>query len=222
MPSRRVRILLADDHTLMRGGLRAMIQGLNEFDVVGEAPDGREAVRLSEELSPDLIVMDVGLPGLNGLEATRQILKQRPHARVLILSMHLNEEFVKQALEAGATGYVLKDAPVTELVAALRSVADGQTHLSPPISRIVIDDYVRRTRQESPVRTRYDALTAREREVLQLIAEGKTNKEIARLLNVSVNTVETHRAHLLDKLDIHDLAGLIRYAIQKGLIPTQP
>jgi DNA-binding NarL/FixJ family response regulator len=198
-----------------------MIQGLDEFDVIGEAPDGREAVRLSEELSPDLIVMDIGLPGLNGLEATRQILKQRPEARVLILSMHLNEEFVKQALEAGATGYVLKDAPVNELVSALKSVADGQTHLSPPISRIVIDDYIRRTRQET-VRTRYDALTAREREILQLIAEGKTNKDIARLLNVSVNTIETHRAHVMEKLDIHDLAGLIRYAIQKGLIPSQP
>lgn len=221
MPSRRIRILLADDHTLMRGGLRAMIQGLDEFDVIGEAPDGREAVRLTEALDPDLIVMDIGLPGLNGLEATRQILKLRPQARVLILSMHLNEEFVKQALEAGATGYVLKDAPVTELVAALKSVADGQTHLSPPISRIVIDDYIRRTRQET-VRTRYDALTAREREILQLIAEGKTNKDIARLLNVSVNTVETHRAHVMEKLDIHDLAGLIRYAIQRGLIPSQP
>jgi DNA-binding NarL/FixJ family response regulator len=205
----------------MRGGLRAMIQGLDEFDVIGEAPDGREAVRLTEELNPDLIVMDIGLPGLNGIEATRQILKLRPQARVLILSMHLNEEFVKQALEAGATGYVLKDAPVNELVSALKSVADGQTHLSPPISRIVIDDYIRRTRQES-VRTRYDALTAREREILQLIAEGKTNKDIARLLNVSVNTIETHRAHVMEKLDIHDLAGLIRYAIQKGLTPSQP
>lgn len=218
MPAKMIRILLADDHTLMRGGLRAMIQGLEEFDVIGEASEGREAVRLTEELNPDLVVMDIGLPGLNGLEATRQIIKSKPDARVVILSMHLNEEFVKQALEAGASGYVLKDAPIEELVQALRSVASGQTHLSPPISRIVIDDYIRRTRQD-PVKTRFDSLTGRERETLQLIAEGRTNKEIAHLLNLSVNTVETHRAHIMEKLDIHDLAGLIRYAIQKGLIP---
>ena len=220
MSSKRIRILLADDHTLMRGGLRAMIQDLPDFDVVGEAPDGRQAVHLAEELNPDLVVMDIGLPGLNGLDATRKIVKARPDARVLILSMHSNEEFVKQALEAGATGYVLKDAPVDELLAALRTVAAGQTHLSPPVSRLVIEDYVRRTRQDQ-VRTRFDTLTGREREILQLVAEGKTNKEISAILNISVNTIETHRAHIMEKLEIHDLTGLIRYAIKKGLIPAQ-
>jgi DNA-binding NarL/FixJ family response regulator len=212
------RILLADDHTLLRAGIRSLLEKMPGVEVVGEAADGREALNLVKELLPSIVLMDIAMAGLNGLEATARIAKEFPHTRVIILSMHANEEYVLQTLRAGAAGYLLKDAATAELELAIQAVARGDTYLSPAISKRVIEDYLGRTTGEkSPM----ELLTPRQREILQLIAEGKTTKEMAFVLNVSVKTVETHRTQLMDRLNIHDVPGLVRHAMRMGLVPPE-
>ena len=212
---RPIRVLLADDHDLFRAGLRVLLQDLGGFEVVAEAGDGREALRLVGEHRPDVVLMDLMMPGLNGLEATARVAREFPGVRVLVLSMNAAEEFVLPAVRAGASGYVLKNARPAELEQAIRAVARGETYLTPAVSGHLIDDYRRRTADEPDS---LEKLTPRQREVLQLVAEGHSTKEIARRLGVSVKTVETYRSQLMDALDIHDIAGLTRYAIRKGLV----
>lgn len=210
-----IRMMLAEDHTLVRAGIRALLQNLEEVEVVAEAGDGREALRLVEMYEPDVVLMDIAMAGLNGLEATARISKTFPHVRVIILSMHANEEYVLQALRAGAVGYLLKDAGTAELELAIRAVARNETYLSPLVSKHVVADYVRRVGGEP---SSLERLTRRQREILQLIAEGHSTQEIAQMLSISVKTVETHRSQLMERLDIHDVAGLVRYAIRMGLV----
>jgi DNA-binding NarL/FixJ family response regulator len=207
-----MRILIADDHTLVRAGLTSLIARLPEMEVVAEAADGRQALRLVRDLQPDIVLMDIAMPGLNGLESAERIHGIHPKIKIIILSMHASEEYVAHALKAGASGYLLKDAATAELEMALKSVSMGQFYLSPAISRQVVDNFLR----GGP--TGLDLLTPRQREILQLIAEGKGTRDIAETLHLSVKTVETHRAQLMERLDIHDIAGLIRYALRKGLI----
>jgi|SRR5579883_1015219 DNA-binding NarL/FixJ family response regulator len=214
-PKKLIRILLADNHTLVRAGLRALLEKIEEIQVVAEAGDGREALHLIAVHQPDIVLMDIAMPEMNGLEATAHVVKEFPQVRVIILSMHANEEYVLQALRAGAMGYVLKDAGIGELELAIRAIAQGETYLSPAVSKHVVADYVRRVGGES---SSLEQLTSRQREILQLIAEGRTTKEIADLLYLSVKTVETHRMQLMRRLDIHDVAGLVRYAIRMGLV----
>jgi len=218
-----IRILIADDHTLVRGGIRALLQEMPGVTVVAEASDGREALRLVEELQPQIVLMDIAMSGMNGLEATLRIKRDFPQVKVVILSMHTNEEYVLQVLRSGASGYLLKDAGIAELEIALKAVARGETYLSPPISQRVISDYVRRVKieteqNETEGAVGLDRLTPRQREILQLIAEGHTTQDIAETLNISVKTVETHRMQLMERLDIHDIAGLVRFAVKVGLI----
>lgn len=218
-----IKVLLADDHTLVRGGIRALLNEIDGIEVVAEASNGREALQLAGDQRPDIVLMDIAMSGMNGLEATKRISKDFPAVRVVILSMHTNEEYVLQALRAGAAGYLLKDAGIAELEIAIDAVAHGETYLSPPVSKHVISDYVRRvgaesSRDVSESKPPLERLTARQREILQLVAEGKTTQEIAELLNISVKTVETHRMQLMERLDIHDIAGLVRFAIRVGLI----
>lgn len=216
-----IRILLADDHALVRAGFRAMLESSEDFTVVAEAADGRQALQLAAREAPDVVLMDIAMPGLNGLEATGRIVRQNPNTRVIILSMHMTEEYVLQALQAGASGYLLKDADPAEMELAVRAVARGETYLSPGVSRHVIDDYLRRTsggKGEALDLGPGSRLTPRQREVLQLIAEGHTSKDIASLLNISLKTVESHRQAIMDRLDIHDLAGLVRYAVRAGIV----
>lgn len=212
---RPTRVVIADDHTLVRAGIRALVEKLPGVQVVAEASDGRDALRMVKTHRPDLVLMDIAMDGLNGLEAARRIAQEFPRTGVLILSMHAGEEYVLQALRAGAVGYLLKGADLAELALAINAAARGETYLSPPISRQVINDYVRRVGGEE---TLLERLTPRQREILQLIAEGSTTKDIAKALGISVKTVETHRAQLMERLDIHDVAGLVRYAIQIGLL----
>lgn len=213
-----IRILLADDHGLVRAGIRELLQKIANVEVVAEAGDGREALALVKSKLPNLVLLDIAMKSLTGLEVAERIAKDFPGVKVIILSMHANEEYVMRALRAGASGYLLKDAATTELELALAAVAKGETYLSPAISRGVIDSYLGRVEgKQSPL----DQLTPRQREILQLIAEGKSTKEIAYTLNVSVKTVETHRAQLMDRLDIHDVAGLVRYAMRVGLITAE-
>jgi DNA-binding NarL/FixJ family response regulator len=210
-----VRVLLADDHTLVRAGIRALLDKLPEVQVVAEATDGRDALNLVKTYRPHVVLMDIAMPGLNGLEATRRMVKEFPRTNVLILSMHASEEYVLQALRGGAAGYLLKGAELAELALAIKAVARGETYLSPPISKQVIKEYVRRVGGEE---TLFERLTPRQREILQLIAEGTTTKNIGKALEISVKTVETHRAQLMERLDIYDVAGLVRYAIKIGLV----
>jgi DNA-binding NarL/FixJ family response regulator len=217
-----IRVLLADDHGLVRAGIRALLESLDGVSVVAEAANGREALRLVEILHPDLALIDIAMSELNGLETTQRITREYPNTRVIILSMHANEEYVLQALKAGASGYLLKDAFTTELEMAIQAVSMGETYLSPPVSKHVIAGYMRRIggqemEEETPM-TMLDRLTPRQREILQLIAEGYTTQEIAQKLNISTKTAETHRTQLMDRLDIHDIAGLVRYAIRVGMI----
>ncbi len=212
-----IRILLAEDHTIVRKGLRSLLDREGGIQVVGEAADGREAVDKVRHLLPDVVVMDIAMPGLNGLEATRQIRKQFPKVKVLILTMHADEEHILQILQAGASGYVVKQDAPEELVSAVQTVDRGDLFLSPSISRTVIQEYIRRA-EAMAGRVSYEPLTPREREVLQLIAEGRPPREIAEILRISVKTVETHRAHLMRKLDARSTADLTRYAIRKGII----
>lgn len=211
-----VRVLLAEDHTLVRAGLRSLLSELPWVDVVAEAADGREAVRLCSEHKPQVVLMDITMSDLNGLEATTRITRKHPATRVIILSMHSNEEYVRRALSVGAAGYMLKDAERTELELALKSVARGGSYLSPAVSRPVITDYAERASRDPVGR-----LTPRQREILQLIAEGYSTKEIAAKLSLSAKTIETHRAQLMHRLDIHDVAGLVRYAIRAGVASSE-
>lgn len=212
----KIRILLADDHTILRNGIRALLEDEPGMTVVGEAEDGRSAVTLACQLEPDVVVMDIAMPLLNGLEATRQIKRQCPRVRVLILTMHDNEEYIRQVLEAGAMGYVLKDAAAKELISAIRAVYHGEAVLSPAITRLVIEDYLR-WGGIRPVDVD-NKLSPRERELLQLVAEGYTNKQIAEILTISIKTVQAHRMSLMQKLNLHDKGDLIKYAIQKKII----
>ena len=221
----RIRILLADDHALVRAGIRSLLQNIAEVEVVAEADDGREALKLIASLQPDIVLMDIAMPNLNGLEAATRVTKEFPNVRVIILSMHANEEYVLQSLRAGAAGYLLKGARAAELELAVASVARGETYLSPAASKHVIVDYVQRsagdTLSSQDERSPVERLTPRQREILQLIAEGHSTKEIAHTLNISVKTAETHRTQIMERLGIHDIAGLVRYAIRAGLIDSE-
>ncbi len=214
----KIRVLLVDDHTIVRQGLRALLESQEGIEVVGEAEDGRHAFEKAEQLIPDIVVLDITMPNLNGIEATRQIKKLNSEIKVIVLTVHDSEEYVHQILQAGASGYLLKESAVSDLVSAINAVTKGDIFLSPTISKVVVKDYIKHTEGESKVFDSLDILTGREREVLQLIAEGHTNREVARLLELSVKTVDVHRAHIKEKLHIRDTAGLIKYSIRKGLI----
>jgi DNA-binding NarL/FixJ family response regulator len=209
----RIRIVLAEDHDLVRAGIRALLEPNPELEIVGEAANGSDAVALVEQVQPDVVLMDISMPVLNGLEATRQIVKLHPHPRVIVLSMYADKEFVREALIAGASGYVLKTADRRELELAILAVARGDAWLGSGIAHVVVEDVLERGEGEAP-----DELTPRQREVLQLIAEGHTTKEIARRLHVSVKTVETHRAQIMERLEIRHVAGLVRYAIRRRIV----
>lgn len=215
MKNDRIRVLLADDHGLVRAGIRSLLDQVETLTVIGETGDGRAVLKLVKEHQPDIVLLDIAMPSLNGLEVAARISRDYPDTRAIMLSMHANEEYVLQALRAGASGYLLKDAATAELEIAIRSVVHGKTYLSPSISKTVIDEYLdNNTRARSPL----ERLTARQREILQLVAEGHTTRQIADMLSVSVKTVETHRAQLMDRLEIRDVPGLVRYAIRTGLI----
>jgi len=212
-----LRILLADDHTVVRQGLRKVLEESPDWEVVAEAGDGREAVRHAEELKPDVAIIDITMPLLNGIEATRQILKRSPSTRVLVLTMHSDEAYVNQILQAGATGYLLKDSADVDLISAVDAVSQGKPFFSPGIARLMPDDIIRRPGDKG-ISDRYELLSEREREVFQLIAEGNANKEIAALLSISPSTVETHRARIMEKLDVHSAAEIVLYAVRRGVI----
>jgi len=208
----RIRILLADDHAVVRQGFKMILGAQSDMEIVGEAGNGREAIELAEKLRPDVVVMDVAMPELNGIEATRRLADSTPHTRVVALSMHKDSVYVREMLRAGARGYLLKDSGAADLVSAVRSVASGEGYISPGVSNAVLDDYRRHV--TNPV----DLLTSREREVLQMLAEGKTNKEIAGVLNLSVYTVDAHRGRIMEKLNLHSINELVRFAVRNGLI----
>jgi two-component system response regulator NreC len=212
-----IRILLADDHTVVRKGLRLLLESVPEFQVIADASSGREAVALAEQHMPDVIVMDVAMPILNGIEAARQITAKLPQTAVVFLSMHGDESYVLRALKAGARAYLLKDSAEYDLIQAVKAVSEGKAFFSPAISKMLVEDYMRQMRERG-VEDSYELLTTREREVLQLLAEGKSNKDVAALLNLSQYTVETHRSNIFQKLNLHSGAELILYAIRKGVI----
>ncbi len=210
-----VKVLLADDHKIVRDGLRTLLEKHPEIEVVGEAEDGRETVQLVRELSPEVVIMDIAMPDLNGIEATRQIIAEHPNVKVIALSMHSDRRFISEMLKAGASAYLLKDCAFEELEGAIRTVGKNKVYLSPAIAGVVIENYIRNApKPESSV---FSLLSDREREVLQLMAEGKTTKEIASHLHVSIKTIETHRTNIMTKLDIHSIAELTKYAIREGL-----
>src|SRR5580658_4047757 len=209
---KRIRILLADDHAVVRQGFKMILGEQPDMEIVGEAGNGREALQLAESLKPDLVVMDVAMPELNGIEATRRMIDAAPHARVLALSMHKDSVYVREILRAGARGYLLKDSVAEDLVSAVRAVASGEGYISQQVSNAVLDDYRRHV--TNPI----DLLSSREREVLQMLAEGKTNKEIAVVLNLSVYTVDAHRGRIMEKLNLHSINELVRFAVRNGLI----
>ncbi|MCI0627054.1 MAG: response regulator transcription factor [Acidobacteria bacterium] len=217
-----IRVLLVDDHRLVRAGIRSLLEKVAAVNVVAEADNGREALQVVEKYQPDVVLMDIAMAGLNGVEAASRLSRDFPEIRVIILSMHATEEYVLRALRAGAAGYLLKDSATVELELAVQAVARGETYLSPAVSKHVINGYVKRISgkqsQDDPESGRQEELTARQREVLQLIAEGNTSKEIAQKLSLSAKTVEVHRLQLMERLDIHRLAGLVRYAIRIGLV----
>jgi DNA-binding NarL/FixJ family response regulator len=213
----KLRVLLGDDHTLVRHGLRKILEERPDWEIVAEVGDGREAVRKCTALKPDVAVLDIAMPLLNGIDATQQIVRKVPETKVLVLSMHSDEAYVTRALQAGATGYMLKDSAGKDLLKGIASVAAGQAYFSPAIARLMLDDYVRRV-AGSGVADRYETLSEREREIFQLVAEARTNKEVAELLEISPATVETHRARILQKLDIHNTAELVLYAVRRGVI----
>jgi len=212
-----IRVLLADDHTLVRAGIRSLLKSLSGIEVVAEAGDGHEALRLAELHRPDVVLLDVGMPGLNGLDVAARLASLDSAIRVVILSVHTSEEYVLRALRVGCAGYLLKGSAVPELEVALRAVSRGETYLSPAVSRRVVDEYVSRTGGTADP---LDALTPRQREILQLTAEGHSSKEIAQKLGLSLRTVDTHRAQLMERLDLHDVTALVRFAVRVGLITT--
>ncbi len=212
-----VTVLVADDHTIIRSGLRHLIEREPDLQVVAEAADGREAIELAQQLRPDIAILDITMPMLNGIDAGRQIIANVAKTRVIILSMHSDEGYVLKALRAGARGYLLKDTAESDIISAIRAVSAGKAYFSPEISRMLADDYVRQLQQRG-VEDSYELLSLREREVLQLLAEGKSNKEIAALLKISTHTIETHRSNIFEKLNLHSLPELILYAVRKGAI----
>ena len=214
---KQIRVLLVDDHVLVRAGIHSLLEKIPEVEVVGEASNGREALEMVKTRLPNLVLMDIAMSDLGGLEALPRIVKNFPGVSVVILSAHANEEYVIRALRSGASGYMLKDAATTELEMVINAVVEGNTYLSPSISKTVIDSYLERVSEKGPL----EHLTARQREILQLIAEGKNTKEIADTLQISVKTVEAHRLQLMARLNIHDIAGLVRYAVRTGLVSSE-
>jgi DNA-binding NarL/FixJ family response regulator len=213
----KIRILLADDHTLLRAGLKMMLNAQPDMEVIGEAQDGRQTILEAQKLQPDIILMDITMPDLNGIEATRQIKRLLADVKILVLTMHENDEYVFQALRAGASGYMLKEAADTELITAIHVITSGQFYLSPTAQSVVIGDYLQRVRTGEE-RDSYSSLTEREREILKLVAEGHTNNQIAERLIISPKTVDTHRTHVMDKLNLHSRAELVKYAMRRGLL----
>ena len=213
----RIRVMIADDHPLVRGGLRFLLERAGEFEVVAEAADGYEAIDLAALHKPDVILLDVGMPRLNGPDAALGISQKAPAARIIIVSMHSDEAYVLRALKAGARGYLLKASPEADVIAAIRAVAAGNAYFSPSITKLLVEEYVREARRRGVVDS-YDLLSVREKEILQTLASGKSNREVAELLHISISTVETHRNNIFQKLNLHNLAELILYAVRKGLI----
>lgn len=213
----KLRVLLADDHTLVRQGLRKILEERPDWEVVAEVGDGREAIKKAVALKPDIAILDVAMPQLNGIDAAQQIARRVPETKVLILSMHSDEAYVTRALQAGAKGYMLKDSAGNDLLKAVSDVAAGKSFFSPSIAKLMLDDYVRRV-AGAGVADRYESLSEREREIFQLVAEGRTNRDVAELLEISTATVETHRARIMQKLDIHNTAELVLYAVRRGVI----
>ena len=214
---KKIRVLIADDHGIVRTGLRLQLEQNTDFEVVGEASDGREAVVMSEELSPDIVIMDIAMPNLNGIQATTQIVKKNPQTGVIILSMYSDETYLTRTLAAGAKGYLLKENAEVDLDRAVRLVAEGKPFFSPAIANTLLEDYMRQLQQRG-LQDSYDLLTEREKEILQLLAEGKSNKDVATLLNLSQNTVETHRTRIMQKLGLHSTADIVLYAVRKRII----
>jgi two-component system, NarL family, response regulator NreC len=214
---KKIRILIADDHGIVRKGLRLQLEQNNDFEVVGEATEGREAVRMAEELLPDVVIMDIAMPTLNGIQATTQLVKKNPQIGVIILSMYSDESYLMRTLAAGAKGYLLKDSADVDLHRAVEVVAQGKPFFSPAIAGTLLEDYMRQLQQRG-LQDSYDLLTEREKEILQLLAEGKSNKDVAGILNLSTNTVETHRTRIMQKLDLHSTADIVLYAVRKGII----
>jgi DNA-binding NarL/FixJ family response regulator len=217
---KRIQVLLVDDHNVVRQGLRVLLEAEDDIAVVGEAETGRQALQMAKSLQPTVIVMDIAMPNLNGLEATRQIIKEVPNAKVLVLSSYSDDEYVHQLTEAGASGYLLKQTAAVDLIKAVRETSKGNAFFSPAISKRLLEHYREAFLNGAPIKKRADLLTTREAEVLQLIAEGKPNKQIAAELCISIKTVEKHRQQVMNKLNIHDIAGLTRYAISKGVIES--
>ena len=213
----KLRLMIGDDHTLMRQGLRKILEERHDWEIVAEAGDGRTAVREALTLQPDVAILDIGMPLLNGIDATAQIVRKLPSVQVLILSMHDDEAYVTRAVRAGARGYLLKDSAGADLIAAVAAVASGKSYFSPLVAKVVLDEYVRRLADKGIV-DRYESLSEREREIFQLVAEGRSTREVAELLSVSPATVETHRAHILQKLDVHNIAELVLFAVRRGVI----
>ncbi|MCF8070132.1 MAG: response regulator transcription factor [Desulfobacterales bacterium] len=218
MIQNKIRILLADDHTIVREGLINILKAVPGFDIIGEASNGREAVRMADELRPDIILMDIAMPELNGVEATRQIMKTNPEIKIIILSMHSNERFISEVFSMKASGYLLKDSSGSEIIKAIRAVLNGKTYMSPAVSRKLVDEYISLKDGKPRTEDLYDKLTNREREVFQMIAEGKSTREIATILCVSISTIKTHRTNITDKLKMDNISQLIRFAIDLGIV----
>lgn len=212
-----IRVLLADDHSVVRQGLRAWLERSGYVQVVGEAADGREAVAMVEKLDPDVVLMDIAMPMLNGIDATAQIMRRKPDTKVIILSMHADESYILRALGAGAKGYLLKESTEADVLPAVRSVRDGKPYFTPSIARVLLEDYMRMLKQNE-LQDSYDLLTEREREVLQLLAQGKSNKEAAQILDLSPHTIDSHRTNMMQKLNLHNTAEIVLYAVRKGII----
>jgi DNA-binding NarL/FixJ family response regulator len=212
-----IRVIVADDHTIIRSGLKALLDREPDIEVVAEAADGRQAVQKAQELQPEVVLLDIAMPNLNGIEAARQIAAKHDRMGIIILSMHSDESYVLKALKAGARGYLLKDSSESDVMNAVRAVNAGKAYFSPEISRMMADDYLRQMEQRG-AEDSYELLTSREREILQMLAEGKSNKDVANLLNLSLHTVETHRSNILQKLNLHSVPELILYAVRKGIV----